>query len=58
MGLALPERPIASDLLQQDVQVDRRLLAYVRRLGAQERVGATPAFITQHAQEVPFGIEF
>jgi hypothetical protein len=48
----------ASNLLQQGIQVHRRLLAYVYRLGAQERVSATPAFITQHAQKVPFGIEF
>src|SRR5215813_861697 len=50
---SMPKRPIASDLLEQNVQVDGRLLPYVRRLGAQERVSATPAFVTQHAQKVP-----
>src|SRR5215813_1473631 len=55
---SMPRRPIASDLLQQNVEVDRRLLAYVRCFGAQERLGATSAFVTQHAQKIPFGVEF
>src|SRR5262249_33636281 len=55
---SMPRSPITSDLLQQNVQVDGRLLAYVRCLGTQERVCATSPFIAQHAQKVPFGVEF
>src|SRR5262249_14547617 len=55
---SMPRRPIASDLLQQNVKVDRRLLAYISGVGAEEGFGGTSSFIAQHAQKVPFGIEF
>jgi len=46
-----------SDLLQQNVEVDGRLLADVVGFRADESFRRTPAFVAQHAQEIPFGIE-
>src|SRR5215470_5491171 len=57
----IPTRPkisdMASHLLQEDVQVDRRALADVLAVGRQEGVGGAAALVAQHAEEIPFGVE-
>ena len=55
-GCKYTEKTHASDLLQQNVEVDRRLLAYVVSVGAEKGLGGTSAFIAQHAQKIPLGI--
>src|SRR5579871_1313401 len=46
-----------SDLLQEDIQVDRRALADVLAVGAKEGLGGTATFVAQHAKKFPFGVE-
>src|SRR5262245_38296529 len=53
----IPTRPMASNLLQEDIQIDRRTLADVLAVGHQEGLGGTAALLAQHAKEVPFGVE-
>src|SRR5262245_44508483 len=53
----MPASPMTSDLLQEDVQIDRRAFADVLAVGGQERLGGTAALIAQHAQEIPFSVE-
>src|SRR5215469_13700916 len=53
----IPTKPMASNLLQEDIQIDRRALADVLAVGRKEGLGSTAALIAQHAKEVPFGIE-
>src|SRR6185503_1986306 len=48
---------MASNLLQQDIQIDRRLLAEVPAVGPQESLRGAAALLAQHAQEIPFGVE-
>src|SRR5579871_3709817 len=53
----IPTRPTASNLLQQDIQIDRRTLADVVAVHGEECFGGLAAFVAQHAQEFPFGVE-
>src|SRR5262245_60646109 len=53
----IPTSPTASNLLQEDIEIDRRALADVLAVGRQEGLGGTAALIAQHAEEVPFGVE-
>src|SRR3974390_223689 len=53
----MPTRPMASDLLQEDVHIHRRALADVLAVGGKEGFGGTSAFIAQHAKEIPFGVK-
>src|SRR5262245_17354471 len=53
----IPTRPMASHLLQQDIQIDRGALADVLAVGRQERLGGPAALVAQQAEEVPFGVE-
>src|SRR5215468_9094356 len=53
----IPARPMASDLLQEVVQIDRRALADIPSVLGEEGLSGATAFVAQHAQEIPFGIE-
>src|ERR1051326_3112434 len=61
----IPTRPnapdmlptMASHLLEEDVQVDRRALADAVAVGREERLVGAAALVAQHAQEIPFGVE-
>src|SRR5262249_44975333 len=53
----IPTRPMSSNLLQEDIQIDRRALADVVAVGREEGFGGTAAFVAQHAEEFPFGVE-
>src|SRR5215831_9748230 len=53
----IPRRPMASNLLQEDIQIDRRALADVLAVGCEEGLGGTAALVAQHAKEIPFGVE-
>src|SRR5690242_16776896 len=61
----IPIRPNASDnapdmashLLEEDVQVDRRALADVVAVFRQKGLGGAAALVAQHAEEIPFGVE-
>src|SRR5215471_10644770 len=53
----IPSRPMASNLLQEDIQIDRGALADVVAVGCEEALGGTAAFVPQHAKEIPFGVE-
>src|SRR5215467_10261351 len=53
----IPTRPMASNLLQEDIQIHRGALADVVAVGGQEGLGGTAALVTQHAKKVPLGVE-
>src|SRR5262249_20270376 len=53
----IPASPMTSDLLQEDVQIDRGALADVLPVLREESLGGAAAVIAQHAQEIPFGVE-
>src|SRR5690348_5423407 len=57
-AMRIPTRPMASDLLQEDIQIDRRALANVTAIRLQKGLGGTAALVAQHAKEAPFGVEF
>src|SRR5262249_6308563 len=48
----IPARPMASDLLQEDIQIDRGALADVLPVLREESLGGAAAFVAQHAQEI------
>src|SRR5689334_3207757 len=56
-AMRIPARPMASNVLQQDIQIDRRTLADVFAVGLQEYFGGAAPFVAQHAKKVPFGVE-
>src|SRR5215475_7738941 len=53
----IPTRPMVSNLLQENIQIDRRALADVLAVGCEEGFSGMAAFVAQHAKEIPFGVE-
>jgi hypothetical protein len=48
-GCEYSKKTHMSDLLQQNVQIDRGALADILPIGLQKGLGGTPTFIPQHA---------
>ena len=48
-GCEYSKKTHMSDLLQQNVQIDRGALADILPIGLQKGLGGTPTFIAQHA---------
>src|SRR5215831_8054008 len=50
----MPRSPMRSNLLQEDVEIDRGALADVLAMPREEILRGTAAFVAQHAEEIPF----
>ena len=46
-----------SDGLQEGIEIEARAAAEIVHVIFQKRLGATSAFVAQHAEKLPFGIE-
>src|SRR5262245_13198382 len=56
--MTMPRSPIGSDALKQNVQIDRRAFADGLAARGQELISGPAAFVAQHTDEVPFGVQF